>query len=84
MSRLYPARRVAQWWLGLGLLVVVASVGIAVARFGFGVEVFNKDTQQPATSASIATGTFFIGAIGAVFASAGALLLRAAKRHDRS
>ena len=81
MSKLYPARRIAQWWLGLWLIALVAAVGIAIAHFGFGVDVYDEDTRQPATSTSIATGTFFIGVIGAAFASAGALILRAARRH---
>jgi hypothetical protein len=84
MSKLYPARRVAQWWVGIGLIAVVASIAIDVAHFGFGVEIFDSDTRQPATSASIVSGTAFIGLIGVVFASAGALLLRAANRYNGS
>ena len=84
MSKLYPPRRVAQWWVGIGLIAVVASIAIDIAHFGFGVEVFDSDTREPATSASIVSGTAFIGLIGAVFASAGSLLLIATNRHNGS
>jgi hypothetical protein len=84
MSKLYPALRIAQGWLVLGTIGGVVALAMLVAHFGFGVVIYDKDTGLPATSASITFGAFFIGGVSAVFASAGALLLRARRRfYDR-
>jgi len=81
MSNLYPARRIAQGALLVGSIVAIGAFATAVAHFIFGVEVADRNTGQPATAWSLAIGLLFMGTIGTLVAAAGALTLRAARRH---
>jgi hypothetical protein len=80
MSRLYPPRRIAQIWLLIGSVGLLASASELVAHFLFGVEIVDKSTGAPASTVSVIVGSAFFGAIGSVFAFAGWRLLLAMRR----
>jgi cytochrome bd-type quinol oxidase subunit 2 len=82
MRNLYPARRIAQGALVIGSTVAVAALAIAVSHFVFGVEVTDRNNGQLTTAWGLALGLLFMGTVGTVFAVVGALVLRAARRHN--
>jgi hypothetical protein len=83
MSRLYPLKRLPQWMVLTGFVFLLGSVGMAVARFGFEVPLYDRNTGQPASSGGTLMVLLLFGMVGALLMWSGFAILRAAARHRR-
>lgn len=74
-------RRLAKWWTAIGFLLLVFSSVLAIAHYGYGVPMYDKNTGQisdPTTAAAILA---MLGLGGLFFAIVGILILRALRLH---
>lgn len=84
MSKLYPARRIPQWMVLIGLVFIVVSVAAAVAHFAFGYPILDRDSGQPLSSGTIFMVLSLFAAVGGLLIWSGMAILKAAARHRRS
>lgn len=84
MSRPCPARRIPQVMVLIGFAFMAGAIGVAVGHFGFGVPVYDRNTDQPSSDSAIAVIVFAFGGSGVLLALAGRAVLRAAsRRHSK-
>ena len=81
MSKLYPARRIPQVMVAIGSAFIAMSCIAAVAHFGFGVAIQDRNTGQPAPTSSLTTALIVFVLAGAMLVGIGLAVLRAAARH---
>ena len=81
ISSLYPARRIPQGMILIGGAFMALALAMAIGHFGFGVPVYNRDTDQGSSDLAVAILALAFGGIGVVMAVMGLAALRAARRH---
>jgi hypothetical protein len=82
MSSLYPAKRIPQGIILIGIAFVALALAMAVGHFGFGVPVYNRNTGQQTSDLAVAILVLSFGGVGVLLALTGRAVLRAASRHN--
>lgn len=82
MSKLYPARRIPQCMILIGIVFVALALVMAVGHFGFGVPVYDRNTGQLSSDLFVAILAVAFAGVGLLLSVAGRAVLRAASRHN--
>lgn len=77
-------RRLGRWWTAVGSLGFVFASVLAVAHYGYGVPMYDKNTGQIIDSTTVAAIVTMLGLGGLFFAILGILILRALRSHNSS
>ena len=77
-------RRLAGGWTAIGSLLFVFASVLAVAHYGYGVPMYDKNTGQVSDSTTVAAILIMLGLGGLFFAALGVLILRALRSNNPS
>lgn len=75
-------RRLARGWTALGSLLFVFASVLAIAHYGYGVPMYDKNTGQVSDPTTVAAILTMLGLFGLFFAALGMLILRALRSNN--
>ncbi len=82
MGNLYPARRIPQHMILIGIMFVALALATAVGHWGFGVPVYDRNTGQRSSEQVVVILVLAFAGVGLLLALAGRALLETASRHN--
>ena len=75
-------RRLASWWTAIGSLLFVFASVLAVAHYGYGVPMYDKNTGRISDPTTVTATLAMLGLGGLFFAALGMLILRALRSNN--
>nr|WP_294815848.1 hypothetical protein [uncultured Sphingomonas sp.] len=75
-------RRLARWWTAIGFLLLVFASVMAVAHYGYGVPIYDKNTGQISDPTTVAAILTMLGLGGLFLGILGILILRALRLNN--